>query len=124
MDLLACPIDKSFPLELTVLEEKTGGKAQTDKVPCEIYCGWKSTMLKNPPADWVLNCRECLGINIETAVLLCRQCGRWYPVLGRIPRMLPDELRSAKSDEDFLNQYKERLPTDVVKRGVVGKAKD
>lgn len=122
MDLLACPIDKTFPLRLTVLEEEKGPASNVEKVPCEVYCSWKSTNLKDPPADWVLNCRTCMGINIQSAVLLCPNCGRWYPVLNKIPRMLPDELRSAREDTDFLQLFGERLPKDVVARGTVGKA--
>ncbi|MEM0118415.1 MAG: Trm112 family protein [Conexivisphaerales archaeon] len=122
MDLLACPIDKAFPLKLTVIAEEKGKEVQRDKIGCELYCSFKDTMLKDPPADWVSNCRICIGINIKEAVLICPTCGRWYPVLEAIPRMLPDELRSRKDDEDFLSTFSSVLPKEVLARGPVGKA--
>lgn len=120
MDLLACPMDKTFPLELKVITEKKGPEVQREKIGCELYCSFKNTMLKDPPADWVNNCRICLGIVIEEAVLRCPSCGRWYPVLETIPRMLPDELRSKKEDQEFLSKFSSILPKEVVERGPVG----
>lgn len=122
MDLLACPIDKTFPLKLKVFSEEKGAEVQRDKIACELYCSFKDTMLNNPPADWVNNCRVCLSIVIKEAVLICPSCGRWYPVIDTIPRMLPDELRSARDDEEFLRNYSKVLPKEVIEKGKIGRA--
>ncbi len=79
MDILACPIDKHYPLEL--LE---------------------------------FNLREDV---IVDGVLICPECGRYYPITDEIPVMLPDKLRSKKEDIDFLQKWKERLPESVVQGG-------
>ncbi|MEM3185976.1 MAG: Trm112 family protein [Conexivisphaerales archaeon] len=122
LDVLACPIDKAFPLELHVLDEQRGENVKREKVACELYCSYKKTMLQNPGEDWVKYCQECLGIDVREAVLLCSRCGRWYPVMDSIPRMLPDELRSKKDDEFFLQKYKDKLDKRVIDKGVIGRA--
>jgi len=122
LDLLACPIDKTFPLKFKIITEEKGPEVERDKIGCELYCSFKDTMLNNPPSDWVNNCRVCLGIIIKEAVLICPGCGRWYPVMETIPRMLPDELRSKKDDEDFLSRFSNILPKEVLDKGPIGKA--
>jgi uncharacterized protein YbaR (Trm112 family) len=78
MDILACPICKSHPLELIVFTEKD---------------------------------------EIDEGVLLCGRCGRWYPIIETIPRMLPDDLRDATEDRGFLEKWKPHLPEGVLKGG-------
>lgn len=79
LDILACPIDKHYPLEL--LE---------------------------------FNTREEV---IVEGVLLCGQCGRYYPIIEEIPVMLPDNLRSKKEDIGFLEKWSSKLPANVVRGG-------
>lgn len=41
-------------------------------------------------------CKKCGGSPakiIKGEVLLCKSCGRWYPIIDDIPHMLPDDLR-------------------------------
>ncbi len=78
MDILACPICKSHPLELLVFVEKE---------------------------------------EIEEGVLLCSDCGRWYPIIEMIPHMLPDDLRDAAEDKGFLAKWKAKMPEGVLKGG-------
>lgn len=78
MDILACPICKSHPLELLPFEEKE---------------------------------------EIEEGMLLCGNCGRWYPIIESIPHMLPDDLRDAAEDRGFLAKWKEKVPEGVSKSG-------
>jgi len=80
LDILACPIDKHFPLKMIEL------KAEGEKV--------------------------------ISGVILCDQCGRFYPIIDEIPVMLPDELRNKKEDIEFLNQWKPQLPVKVVQEGL------
>ena len=78
MDILACPICKSYPPELYVFEEKD---------------------------------------EIAEGLIVCKQCGRWYPIIEEIPYMLPDELRDGRDDLPFLRKWKNRFPADTLKNG-------
>ncbi|MFP4005730.1 MAG: Trm112 family protein [Candidatus Hadarchaeia archaeon] len=43
----------------------------------------------------VLACPYCkVEVKLKGDTLMCEKCGREYPVVNGIPRMLPDELRS------------------------------
>src|SRR5438445_12438374 len=78
MEILACPIDKHYPLELHVFEEKE---------------------------------------EITEGLLVCPQCDRWYPISDEIPQMLPDDLREAKDDLEWLHRWKAQVPHRVLTEG-------
>ena len=78
MEILACPIDKHYPLELHVFEEK------------EV---------------------------ITQGLLVCTECDRWYPISDEIPQMLPDDLREAKEDLEWLRKWKGQVPEKVLTQG-------
>jgi uncharacterized protein YbaR (Trm112 family) len=80
LDILACPIDKHYPLEMIEF-----------------------------------NVRET-NVVVD-GVLLCSQCGRYYPIVDEIPVMLPDSLRNRKEDISFLERWGSRLPESVVHGG-------
>ena len=79
LNILACPIDKSHPLEL--YEMKTD-------------------------ADIIID-----------GALFCSQCSRFYPIIDEIPIMLPDELRNKNNDMQFLQQWKDKLPSKIINSG-------
>ncbi|HPC28364.1 MAG TPA: Trm112 family protein, partial [Candidatus Methanomethylicus sp.] len=54
---------------------------------------------------------------IDEGVLLCNGCGRWYPIIGTIPHMLPDDLRDANEDRGFLERWRAVMPEVVLKSG-------
>lgn len=78
MDILACPIDKHYPLELYVFEEKE---------------------------------------EITEGLLVCPKCNRWYPISDEIPQMLPDDLREAKEDLDWLRRWMDHVPPSIIAHG-------
>jgi len=78
MDILACPIDKFFPLELLVFEEKEG---------------------------------------INSGLITCPKCNRWYPIIDEIPHMLPDDLREQPEDLSFLQKWKDKIPEKTKQEG-------
>ncbi len=80
LDILACPMDKHYPLELLELN------------------------VREPDV-------------VVDGVLLCSECGRYYPVIDEIPVMLPDNLRNRKEDLGFLEKWGARLPETVVHGG-------
>lgn len=128
MDIAACPMCKHFPLELYVIEEKVYPEREQQirellekfKPPlCEIYC----YMLQLPIGKRVTEagsstpCLDCLKTEVVTGVLYCPNCGRWYPIIDEIPRMLPDNLRRKDEDLKFLQKYADRLPEKITRRG-------
>lgn len=97
-DILACPIDKHYPLELVELE-----LAET---PTPTPASASAAAAENEK-------------EIVAGVLVCAKCNRYYPIIEGIPVMLPDELREKEKqrDLDFLEKWKSRLPDKVIKQG-------
>ena len=113
MDLLACPICKSFPLKLTVFEEYH--IAPPDMIiKCELYCAYHGDFVDKLGET---RCGECYSKEVKSGILECPSCGRWYPVDGDIPRMLPDELRQQQEDLDFLRRWKDRISEQILLNG-------
>jgi len=54
---------------------------------------------------------------IDEGMLICSDCGRWYPIIESIPHMLPDDLRDEGEDRAFLLKWKKDVPEQVLKRG-------
>ena len=80
LDLLACPIDKHYPLELFEINIKREDNNDTD------------------------------DITISEGILFCNKCYRFYPIIDEIPVLLPDELREKRKDIDFLQKWQNRIP--------------
>ncbi|MGB9729502.1 MAG: Trm112 family protein [Thermoprotei archaeon] len=118
MDLLACPICKHWPLELIPFtENRYNYENLPNKIPyCKDYCGLNKAKISELKIDQ-LNCKECVTHEIAEGILICNQCGRWYPITEEIPIMLPDPLRNGKEDLDFLKKWTEKIPEKVLKEG-------
>jgi uncharacterized protein YbaR (Trm112 family) len=54
---------------------------------------------------------------VDEALIGCKKCHRWYPVIETIPHMLPDDLRNADEDVAFLKKWDSRLGEDVLSEG-------
>jgi uncharacterized protein len=91
LDILACPIDKHYPLELFEINIKKDKDNNND--------------------------RNDSNIIITEGVLFCTKCSRFYPIIDEIPIMLPDELREKQTDIDFLQQWNDKIPEKVIKHG-------
>jgi uncharacterized protein YbaR (Trm112 family) len=50
-----------------------------------------------------------LELEIESGILFCSECKRWYPIIDTIPQMLPDKYRDEKKDTTFLKNHKNLL---------------
>lgn len=50
-----------------------------------------------------------LDTEIESGLLFCKNCKRWYPIIETIPQMLPDEYRNEDKEIKFLENNKNLL---------------
>jgi len=57
-------------------------------------------------------------IEIETGILFCSQCKRWFPIIETIPQMLPDEYRDEEADILFLKTNKDLLDNAFFKQNL------
>jgi len=55
---------------------------------------------------------------IETGILFCEECKRWYPIIDTIPQMLPDEYRDEKKEISFLRTNKNLLDEEFLKQNL------
>jgi uncharacterized protein YbaR (Trm112 family) len=55
---------------------------------------------------------------IETGILFCEECNRWYPIIDTIPQMLPDEYRDEKKEISFLRTNKNLLDEEFLKQNL------
>jgi uncharacterized protein YbaR (Trm112 family) len=51
---------------------------------------------------------------IESGILFCEKCHRWFPIIETIPQMLPDEYRDEKKDLEFLKTNKNLLDQEFL----------
>jgi uncharacterized protein YbaR (Trm112 family) len=51
---------------------------------------------------------------IESGILFCSTCNRWYPIIETIPQMLPDEYRNEEKEVEFLKNNKNLLDEDFL----------
>jgi len=49
-------------------------------------------------------------LDIETGLLVCGECSRWYPISNFVPELLPDHLRDWEEDINLLSELSENLP--------------
>jgi uncharacterized protein len=121
LDILACPIDKNYPLELIELNVKELDKY--DKIK-ENYHSLNPTK-KNPIEKKTndnnggeneaneIKQNEKVIIVID-GILYCKKCSRFYPIIDEIPIMLPDELREKEKDLQFLTKWKNIIPREIL----------
>ena len=67
------------------------------------------------PELFFLN-RVKLNIEIETGILFCPNCKRWFPIIETIPQMLPDEFRKEEEEVKFLKRIRNLLDDEFFKQ--------
>ncbi len=113
MDLLACPVckasgDKLLLHPIEVVEEEV--EIQVERIRCRDYCAY----LRKPASEVDLEtCRKCVKKRIVTGIIICTNCGRWYPIIDGIPVMLDDEYRDMKVYRLFYKKYMDRVPEEI-----------
>lgn len=88
MDILACPYDNHFPLQLdesqVSIRYRRGDNAR--KSLCNAHCAYSDKTSSSKRY-----CVECGRVIIEEGVLHCPECHRYFPIIDGIPRMIADE---------------------------------
>jgi uncharacterized protein YbaR (Trm112 family) len=51
---------------------------------------------------------------IESGLLFCQKCNRWFPIIDTIPQMLPDEFRNEEKEIQFLQNNKNLLDEEFL----------
>jgi uncharacterized protein YbaR (Trm112 family) len=119
LDILACPLDKNYPLELIELNVKELEKE--DKVKENYHT------LNNNENNPIVKKNNNGGGNkaneikrkekviiVIDGILYCKKCSRFYPIIDEIPIMLPDELREKEKDLQFLTKWKHSIPEEIL----------
>ena len=59
-----------------------------------------------------------IEIEIETGLLFCEKCKRWFPIIETIPQMLPDEYRDKENEINFLQTNKNLLDVEFLNQNL------
>jgi uncharacterized protein YbaR (Trm112 family) len=70
---------------------------------------------KNPDLELIVI--EQKAEEIETGLINCSKCSRYYPIKKTIPIMLPDDLRKKEEDIKFLKTYQNNISSDILRNG-------
>src|SRR5262245_59803558 len=52
-------------------------------------------------------------VEVQTGLLVCGSCGRWFPIEGGIPELLPDHLRDAARESALFATAAGSVPREV-----------
>jgi uncharacterized protein YbaR (Trm112 family) len=119
LDILACPLDKNYPLELIELNVKELEKEDKVKENYHPLNNDENTPIlkKNNNGGGnkanEIKRKEKVIIVID-GILYCKKCSRFYPIIDEIPIMLPDELREKDKDLQFLTKWKHSIPEEIL----------
>ena len=120
LDILACPIDKNYPLELIELTiknlEKDNLKENAHPTNNEENNNSIKKIQKDsaPSHNNEIHDKEQVTVVID-GILFCKKCSRFYPIIDEIPIMLPDELRDRQKDLQFLKKWENYIPELILK---------
>ena len=121
LDILACPIDKNYPLELIELNVK---ELEKDPKIKEYFHSFNPNennsivKINNDNNDKIKEAKEieqkAKVVIVIDGILYCKKCSRFYPIIDEIPIMLPDELREKEKDLQFLTKWKDSIPGEIL----------
>lgn len=116
LDILACPMDKNYPLdliELQVKEFENNNLRESDFLNDDKTSKKKNLVINQENETRGEGIKDKIIIIIE-GILYCKKCLRFYPIIDEIPIMLPDELREKEKDLEFLNKWKNNIPQKIL----------
>ncbi len=116
LDFIQCIHCKNHPLKLIPIEivEQNVDTSNMEFPLCKNYCGYLGEKIV-PGKQYP--CQECLRKGIKTGLLYCEKCKRWYPIKNGILYMLKDNKRREKSDREFLEKYRDKIPEEILMEG-------
>lgn len=116
LDILACPIDKNYPLDLIELHVKEfeNDNLRESNFLNEDKNSKNNNLVINQENDITGELTKDKIIVIIEGILYCKKCLRFYPIIDEIPIMLPDELREKEKDLEFLNKWKNNIPQEIL----------
>jgi uncharacterized protein len=116
LDILACPIDKNYPLELIELyvKEFENANLRESNFLNDEKNSKNDNLVVNQDNDIRGDVSKDKIIVIIEGILYCKKCLRFYPIIDEIPIMLPDELREKEKDLEFLNKWKNNIPQTIL----------
>jgi uncharacterized protein YbaR (Trm112 family) len=110
---------KSSLEELENVQDLSGiesSRMLLEKIRTDIYTKLKKSIKNLPENNLDEILPELVMINkykfeteIETGILYCPECKRWFPIIDTIPQMLPDEYRDEQAEIEFLKTNKNLL---------------
>ncbi len=113
LELLACPECRHTPLRLySIRVEERPVRESAEKLRCRTWCGLHMKPASEVPIE---ECAKCIHLDVTEGVLLCENCGRWYPIIDGIPVLLDDKFRREKDDRSFLERNLNLIPVEVRK---------
>ena len=119
LDILACPLDKNYPLELIELNVKELEKEDKIKENYHPLNNDENTPIVKKNNNGGENKANEIKRNekviiVIDGILYCKKCSRFYPIIDEIPIMLPDELREKEKDLQFLTKWKHSIPEEIL----------
>jgi uncharacterized protein len=119
LDILACPLDKNYPLELIELNVKELEKEDKVKENYHPLNNDENTPIVKKNNNSGGNKANEIKRNdkviiVIDGILYCKKCSRFYPIIDEIPIMLPDELREKEKDLQFLTKWKHSIPEEIL----------
>jgi uncharacterized protein YbaR (Trm112 family) len=59
-------------------------------------------------------------VEVREGVLVCPECGRWYPIgnnVETIPELMPDDLREREKELDWMRKWEGKIPGETLRKG-------
>lgn len=119
---LACFTSRERPSEVPAGPYEGGarvsGGSGLGPLPATAGSGTLTPLLRafaQPAVDTARN----FQVEVDEGVLLCPGCGRWYPILERIPEILPDHLRDFDADAAKLRAVAAAMPAGLAEAALL-----
>ena len=98
----SCEAEGDLAVEVLETRKRTGTASLQEKC-CQDRCAYVETGLGPEP-----DCRTCSRMEVVKGMIHC-SCGKAYPIIGCVPRFLPDDLQCELVD---------RYPSSSVHTGI------